>query len=57
MNSITLPPDEDCGDWHAKARLRVESAATIALVPVCEWGSDGVEPDDVSANVAVRARD
>ncbi len=48
MSLIILPAEEDCGDWHAEVRLRVEIDGTVSLALVREWRSDGVEPDDLS---------
>jgi hypothetical protein len=48
MSLITLPADDESGDWHAEARLQVEIDGTVSFVLVREWRSDGVEPDELS---------
>jgi phenylalanyl-tRNA synthetase beta subunit len=48
MSLITLPTDDDCGDWLAQARIQVEEDGSVSMVLVREWRTDGVEPDDLS---------
>ena len=48
MSLITLPADDESGDWREVARLQLDLDGTISLVLVREWRSDGVEPDDLS---------
>lgn len=48
MRSISLPADDDSGDWRAEAALDVEPDGSITIILKRLWRSDGVEPDNLS---------